>query len=305
MSERRQSPKIQKASDQTLREAYAEFRNIKKVADVLGLHASSVHERLQKLGIPMPPSHMRPFTDADREKLRTVYIGYAETGTLDVLAEAMGRTKHLLCREARKLGLISQPNGRGRRKLFASVWKHLDEAQALIIWEQFKQSPDGLGIYCRRMKFDSLGFSKKMKEFFADEWDHVIELKAPKQSMYRLGRALEYRSRDHLRKLGYFVLRSPASQSPLDLVAIRKGEVVFIQCKRSGHLSPKEWNEFFTLSLSVGALPLLAEMHPRGHGVQYHKLLALKDGSKSRQPYEEFVPQMAVINQREMFDGKQ
>jgi len=119
-----------------------------------------------------------------------------------------------------------------------------------------------------------------------------VKAKQPRQSMYRLGRSFEYRTRDHLRGLGYFVLRSPASKSPIDLVAIRPGRVLLVQCKRNGALAPGEWNELFDLAETCGAVPILAGA-PMGRGVSYHLLTGRKDGARRAQPCESFDPSCA------------
>lgn len=292
-------------SDQILRDAYAEYRNIRRVAELVGLHPSSVHERLQKLGIKTPPSHVRFFTEGDRERLRKDYRVYADHGRLGELAEEMGRTRQLLAREARKLGLITEPHGRGHRKLWKSLWKYIDGRQAQIIWDDFCASRMGMGAYCRKHGYDDLGFSKKMKEFFGDEWEHVLKTKVPKQSLYRRGRQLEYRVRDSMEKLGFFVLRSPASKSPVDLVAIKRGLLLLIQCKRAGSLPPQEWNALFELAQSIGGLPLMAAMHPSGRGSIYMLLTALKlqDGSKRPQPWVAWTPEQQHEEQSLPFGG--
>jgi len=205
-------------------------------------------------------------------------------------SKRMGRTKQFLCRQARKMGLTNPAHG----KPYLSVWKHMAEETARVIFEDFKKSSLGMMAYCKKRGYDDLGFSRTMREFFADKWDHVIELKAPKQSMYRLGRAFEYRARDQLRKWGYFVMRSPASRSPIDLVAVAPGVVLFVQCKRGGQLVPKEWNELHELGLSCGAIPVLAEF-PAGRGsTAYWELTAKKDGSKKAQPRKAFDPLAAL-----------
>ncbi|MEM3895376.1 hypothetical protein [Thermofilum sp.] len=59
-------------------------------------------------------------------------------------------------------------------------------------------------------------------------------------SNYAIGRAKEYRVKRKLEKEGYFVLRSSGSHSPVDLIAIKNGQVRLIQCKKRKYLSPKE-----------------------------------------------------------------
>jgi len=166
------------------------------------------------------------------------------------------------------------------------------------VWNDFKAKRSGLGAYCKQRGYDDLGFTRTMKKFFADEWEHVIEAKVPKTTMYKRGRVFEYRVRDYLKGLGYFVMRSPASRSPVDLVAIAQGQILFVQCKLSDQLCPAEWNELFDLAESTGAIPVLATRSaPRR--LDIWRLMARKetDGSKNRQPREMFDPAVMEVSQ--------
>ena len=109
------------------------------------------------------------------------------------------------------------------------------------------------------------------------------------KSLYRSGQAFEYRVRDALRAMGYYCLRSPQSRSPLDLVAIKRGAVLFVQCKRSGALGVDAWNALYELAAACGAIPLLASTRRRH--VEYWRLLELKDGSNKPQPMGGFLPE--------------
>lgn len=260
--------------DSLLREHYAS-RGQAWCADQLGRTLASVRERVQLIGV----AAVVQFTPQDDDRIRREYQVFRQAGKLRNLAAAMGRDRFSLCSRARKLGLTSYSHS----KPYMAKWKYMSEDAARVVWESFKASSLGLGQYCRKHGMDDLGFAKTMKKYFADEWDSAIELKVPLQSLYRVGRALEYRVRDQLRAAGFFVLRSPASRSPIDLVAIRPGRVVFVQCKRGGLCGVAEWNEFFDLCVSVGAEPILASQ-PTGRGTVYHLMTGRKDGSKRPQP---------------------
>ena len=81
---------------------------------------------------------------------------------------------------------------------------------------------------------------------------------------YVRGVRFEYRVRNHLSSRGYIVLRSPRSGGPIDLVAIRSGEVLFIQCKTSKHnMTRRETDELIELARSVNAKPILAYRDPK------------------------------------------
>jgi Holliday junction resolvase len=77
-------------------------------------------------------------------------------------------------------------------------------------------------------------------------------------SNYKRGRNFEYEVRDYYRALGYYVVRSANSKGLADLVALKKGEVLLIQCKLNGLIGSKERKEFVELAEKVGAKPIIA-----------------------------------------------
>lgn len=268
-------------SDEEILAVYHELGNVWKVGKRLGIAGQTVHGRLTKLGAIKSPQ----FTEVEIKRLEREYLIYRDTGNLQALADSMGRKKTAICSRARKLGLTN-PKG---EKRWLRTWKGISEEAARVIFEDFKASSLNMTQYCTKRGFDDLGFSREMRRLFAAEWDAVMELKKSKQTRYRVGRALEYRVRDELKLLGYFALRSPQSRSPIDVLGIRHGTVLMVQCKRTGSMGVKEWNEVFDLATSCGAIPVLART-PTGRGTEYLRLTDRKDGSKRRQPMISFDP---------------
>lgn len=107
---------------------------------------------------------------------------------------------------------------------------------------------------------------------------------------YSRGADFERRTRGYLERIGYVTVRSAGSHSPADIVAMRHGELVCVQCKRNGRLDPDEWNEFWEWCRKGGAIPILASKGPRGSGIIYRRLTSRKDG-RGRQPLESWTPQ--------------
>jgi len=266
-----------KATDAQIIRAYKKFGNIWIVGEKLNMCGQSVQQRLKKLQIPM---NNPPFTPEEYDILRKKYILYRNSGNLGELSKIMGRTKQFLCRKAKKIGLTDPKHN----KLYYGKWKYMEEDEAEILFKMFKKSRLGLNQFCEKHQLGKNGFYGAMKTYFADEWDHVIELKMPKQSKYRLGRQVEYAVRDKFKKFNYIVMRAPASKGPIDLIAIKKGLIVFIQCKRNMVMSVLEWNNFYKLSKTVDAIPLVAG-RPAGR-LQFWLMTGLKltDGSKKKQP---------------------
>lgn len=234
--------------------------------------------------------HINVFSDEERNRLLRDYLFYRDKGQLNNLANEMGRTKQFLCRQARELGLTDPKH----KRYYFGKWKYMSDEDAQKLWNEFKASPHPLGRWCNIKEISELGFWQKMSVKFADEWEHVIEAKTPKETMYRRGRRFEYRVRNELKSAGFIVTRSPASRSPVDLIAIGKDILLFIQCKVAGYLAPKEWNEIYDMALGVSAIPVLAQ-RDGVRGITYLKLTGKKDGSRRRQPAELFNPQIMVV----------
>lgn len=270
------------ATDEQLLESYARSQSIRVVGREFGMRPSRAHERLKKLGAIREWHVWTPERDAE---LREVYASYADEGRLSDLARRFGTLKTSVCARARRFGLTNSK----RLKPYHATWKYITQDEADHIWDTFKRSKVGLMSYCKKKGFDYLGFSRAMKRFFADEWDHVIEAKAPKGSLYRRGRAFEYIVRDKLKAKGFYVMRSPQSKSPVDLVAIRHGKVLMVQCKRHGALGVEEWNGLFDLARSSGATPLLASFETGRGSLRLFELIGRKDGTKRPQPMVEIT----------------
>lgn len=276
-----------RVSDEVLLDAYARLGNVHKVGEEVGMRGTSAHERLAKLGAVKP---VNKFTDAERERLLAEYEIYRAHGKVSELAAEMGRTVQFLSRMARQLGLTTSHYDR----LYAGKWKYLSDSAARILFDEFKASPLILREWCAKKGVDDEGFRNSMYSRWPDEWEAVIESKAPLSTKYRLGRALEYRVRDVLKDAGYFAMRSPASKTPIDIIGIKPGQVLMVQCKRGGSLPPKEWNALYDLALSCGALPVMAE-RPYPRTLNFWLLTARKDGSKRRQPMTPFHLDFAEV----------
>jgi Holliday junction resolvase len=107
---------------------------------------------------------------------------------------------------------------------------------------------------------------------------------------YATGRRFEWKCRDDLFDNGYEVIRAAGSKggSKVDLIALKPGQLLFVQCKATGTLPPGEWDRLVEVSGWVGAVPLLAANGPRGRGVVYTQLLGVKRRGCRTQPCQPF-----------------
>lgn len=70
---------------------------------------------------------------------------------------------------------------------------------------------------------------------------------------YRHGADLERAVKKLFEANGYYVIKSGGSKGPADLVALKRGETVLVQCKLDGYLLPKDRKDLWCLAQSVGA----------------------------------------------------
>lgn len=103
-----------KASDNDVLESYRRNGSVWRAAKELGMCGQSVHERLEKLGAVQ---RMRIFTQEEEQVLAEKYIRHRNAGTLQDLADHMGRTKQFICRKARALGLTDIAKGYRENRL--------------------------------------------------------------------------------------------------------------------------------------------------------------------------------------------
>ena len=88
-------------------------------------------------------------------------------------------------------------------------------------------------------------------------------------SGYVKRRRFEYRVRDFFRKNGFVVIRA-AQSKPIDLVCVRRGQVIFVECKTErSRLGRVKRQELLSLADAAGAMPLLT--------VRKKRKLLLKD----------------------------
>ena len=92
---------------------------------------------------------------------------------------------------------------------------------------------------------------------------------------YRDGRKLEYALTSNgkqpgwCRANGYEPFRSSGSHGKIDVIAMKPGELLFIQCKKTGTLSKADGAELLRLARMVGAVPLLAQWRQIGNAARH------------------------------------
>jgi Holliday junction resolvase len=101
---------------------------------------------------------------------------------------------------------------------------------------------------------------------------------------YRNGRDFEYKVRDELARDGYEMFRSAGSKTKIDLIAVKPGQLLFVQCKRTDpQISPDDRSRMLALAAMVGALPIVASKPIPRRPIQYRRLTG--PGPKDWQPW--------------------
>lgn len=91
---------------------------------------------------------------------------------------------------------------------------------------------------------------------------------------YDNGRAFEYRVRDDLTKDGYDCIRAAGSKGKIDIIALKTGQVLFVQVKRTdGQIPPADRAELLRLARLVDAVPLVAYQPVPRKPIAYRQLL--------------------------------
>ena len=273
-------PQNKRVPDSLIVEAYEQTGSCTKAAELVGLNRTSVHERLVRLGVN---KSINVFTSDDIARLERDYIVYRNAGKLDKLAEELGRTKHFICRQAGKLGLTNHK----RKAEYSAIWKYMDKEVACAILEELSKSRLSVAAFCKKHDYGNVQFSQRMSELFPGEWEAITELKRT-GNKYKKGRNFEYRTKNHLIQHGYEVLRAAASKGPADLVAFKKGEILFIQCKIGNFHYVEEWNHLIDVAESVGASPIFAQRDEMNRLIYWH--MERKDGSRRSVLNSQFTP---------------
>lgn len=81
---------------------------------------------------------------------------------------------------------------------------------------------------------------------------------------YEGGAVLERAAKKVLEDGGYYVIKSGGSKGIADLVALKPGETVLVQCKGNGYIAPAERVAFRKLGLRLGAVCLLGRWEKTG-----------------------------------------
>ena len=80
---------------------------------------------------------------------------------------------------------------------------------------------------------------------------------------YARGYTFERTVADDLEADGYWTIQSRGSHGAADVVAVKSGEVLLVQCKL-GDMPGREWNELHRLASRLNASALVADRPQRG-----------------------------------------
>ena len=117
-------------------------------------------------------------------------------------------------------------------------------------------------------------------------------------SGYRNGADLERAVKHHLEDNGYLlVIKSGGSKGKVDVIGLKRGETVIVQCKRSGTaVRPADRVALWFLAADLGVIPLLASWAKEGNAartIAYTELISM--GPAGNRPW---TPDHALTDAR-------
>jgi predicted transcriptional regulator/Holliday junction resolvase-like predicted endonuclease len=267
---------------------------INEIAKILGRTRGSIRSQADKLGL-----HSRLGTKNIKKMIESKFgsplglllkrLYYEENLSQNEIARLLGVTQQPISRWFKKFGIkardlseaqrLSYETNKDRRRKtseqakkltaqgkFRSPFRKKDEwteEEARTLFEQYVKSRQPLKVFAKRVHHGSYLLSYLFRKYFPDDYEMVVESRS--MNPYKKGRYFEYRVRDFLKQKGYWILRSPRSQGIADLVAIKKGEVLLIQCKTYKYgLKNAEKEKLVEIARSIGAEPYLAYRERRG-----------------------------------------
>ena len=223
---------------------------------------------------------MMDWTPEAEGVLRREWAAATKLKTIKALGATLGCSVTALNKRAAELALPDL--------VPAVYWRTASTADVRRWFTLFEGSRYSLAVFAKRFRVGEAGLFRAFTRDMPAEYDRAVEAKRPKRNHYASGRDFEYRVRDDLIARGYFVARSAGSKTVVDLLALKQGRVLLVQCKRHGALSPAEWNKLYDLAEEHRATPVRAST-PKRVGVVYERLDERKDGQR-REPVAEFEP---------------
>lgn len=112
-------------------------------------------------------------------------------------------------------------------------------------------------------------------------------------SNYRHGAELERAAKHVLEDNGYFVVKAGGSKGAADLVALKPGEILLVQCKTDGYLRPAERVALADLAIQLRARALVGEWHKEGRAARTVRFMHMVYGGPLP-GYAEWTPDWAL-----------
>lgn len=133
----------------------------------------------------------------------------------------------------------------------------IDEACALLT--EMQETGCKLRVIAARLGTSDEHLRKMLKAHYPGWYSAVMERRNLQWSaVYRKGREFEYAVRRDLMRRGFVAMLSPRSEGPADILAVRSGTILLVQCKLYGALRKQERRRLREIAEISGGLPVLA-----------------------------------------------
>jgi Holliday junction resolvase len=161
------------------------------------------------------------------------------------------------------------------------LWEPLDGYEAMAVVADLSATPEGISAYAKRTGRNRNAVAEAVKADAPELYERIMsefggdEVNAGRKR----GASFESAVKGALARRGYYVLKTYASKSAVDLLAVGVGKPnLMVQCKRDGKLLFGEWNKLWEQAQEFGCWPVLVR-RPEGEnrGFEWYKLISAKE----------------------------
>lgn len=167
----------------------------------------------------------------------------------------------------------------GSRWRSQKLWKPLDPYEVLEAVAELSEQPMSFAAYAAKKGYHRSALSEAIKEAAPDLYQRIMdEFAGTTGANRRSGASFETGVKGALERRGYYVNKSYASKSPLDMLAVGFDKPnLMVQAKRDGKLYFAEWNALYEIAVRHGCWPVLVRRPPGAtRGFEWFRLIQAK-----------------------------
>lgn len=154
----------------------------------------------------------------------------------------------------------------------------LSEYDAMAAVADLAERPQSFQSYAKAKGFNRRAVGDAVRERAPELHERLVaEFGGTARDNKSSGTSFESAVRGMLKRRGYYVLRTYASKTAVDMLAVGiEKPNLMVQCKKDGKLYFSEWNLLYETATVHGCWPVLVRRGAEGKGFECYRLLAAK-----------------------------